>query len=121
MSEELVAATVAACEHLAGSAADGAACADAEAAEGAAEVSRLVSSMKALLYGEPHNPPPKEEALALAQRLLESDLVRHLLRSLPVLEFECRKDVVQARHAAQSQLRSSRIVPHPSRIHPASH
>mmetsp|Transcript_72473 Transcript_72473/g.120823 ORF Transcript_72473/g.120823 Transcript_72473/m.120823 type:complete len:391 (+) Transcript_72473:114-1286(+) len=58
-------------------------------------LSTHVAQMKAILYGEPDAPPKKEEALELAREVLKTDLLTLLINHLPVLEFECRKDVSQ--------------------------
>lgn len=59
------------------------------------EVSRNLSSMKLLLYGEPDQRPNPEAASELAREVWKSDVLRLLLTHLPLLDFECRKDVSQ--------------------------
>jgi len=59
------------------------------------EVSRNLLSMKLLLYGEPDQRPNPETASELAREVWKSDVLRLLLTHLPLLDFECRKDVSQ--------------------------
>ena len=59
------------------------------------ELSRNLSSMKLLLYGEPDQRPNPEAASELAREVWKSDVLRLLLTHLPLLDFECRKDVSQ--------------------------
>ena len=64
-------------------------------AKASEEVSRNLSSMKLLLYGEPEQRPNPEAASELAREVWKSDVLRLLLTHLPLLDFECRKDVSQ--------------------------
>ena len=64
-------------------------------AKASEEVSRNLSSMKLLLYGEPDQRPNPEAASELAREVWKSDVLRLLLTHLPLLDFECRKDVSQ--------------------------
>ncbi|KAL3895690.1 MAG: hypothetical protein SGPRY_013452, partial [Prymnesium sp.] len=60
-----------------------------------ADISNLFSAMKLLLYGEPDSPPNKQTALDLAREVLQTELLQDLLPQLPILDFECRKDISQ--------------------------
>ena len=64
-------------------------------AKASQEVSRSLSAMKLLLYGEPDKRPNPETAAELAREVWKSELLRLLLTHLPLLDFECRKDVSQ--------------------------
>ena len=64
-------------------------------AKASEEVSRSLSAMKLLLYGEPDKRPNPETAAELAREVWKSELLRLLLTHLPLLDFECRKDVSQ--------------------------
>jgi len=59
------------------------------------EVSQNLALMKAILYGEPDVPPNKEAGLELAREILKTEMLELLVTHLPLLEFECRKDVSQ--------------------------
>eukprot|EP00966_Prymnesium_polylepis_P015867 366564-Prymnesium_polylepis.1 len=59
------------------------------------EISRLFGTMKLILYGEPDSPPDKQVALELAREVLRTELLTHLLPQLPILDFECRKEISQ--------------------------
>jgi len=88
---ELVRATseaVAQCEQAKASGSD-------QPEKASEEVSRNLSSMKIMLYGEPDQRPNPEVATELAREVWKGDLLRRLLTNLPLLDFECRKDVSQ--------------------------
>lgn len=61
----------------------------------ARSVSGNLAAMKTLLYGTPGKPPNRGEGSALLTAILDTELLQLLLARLPVLEFECRKDVSQ--------------------------
>jgi len=94
---ELVRATREAVLHCSGAAAASSSSAEAsdEHAAKLSEISHSLAAMKATLYGEPDQPPNKEQGLELAREILKTELLLLLVTNLPMLEFECRKDVSQ--------------------------
>lgn len=97
VASDLVSAAVHAVEQLAACAAQSAAgtAASSEQQPFIEELSRLFSSMKLLLYGEPDSPPDKQVAQELACKVLQTELLYLLPPQLPILDFECRKDITQ--------------------------
>ncbi len=67
-----------------------------EAGRPSGSVSRSIAEMKQILYGTPDQPNKQApQALELAVEVLRSGLLESLLERLPLLEFECRKDLAQ--------------------------
>ncbi|CAA7039647.1 unnamed protein product [Microthlaspi erraticum] len=75
-----------------------------------AEMCRNIRDLKSILYGNSEAEPVPEACLSLTQEFFREDTLRPLIKSLPKLDLEARKDATQIVANLQKQQVGSRLV-----------
>ncbi|XP_010430700.1 PREDICTED: MO25-like protein At2g03410 [Camelina sativa] len=75
-----------------------------------AELSRNIRDLKSILYGNSEAEPVPEACLMLTQEFFREDTLRPLIKSIPKLDLETRKDATQIVANLQKQQVESRLV-----------
>ncbi|XP_006395707.2 MO25-like protein At2g03410, partial [Eutrema salsugineum] len=75
-----------------------------------AELCRNIRDLKSILYGNSEAEPVPEACLSLTQEFFREDTLRPLIKSLPKLDLEARKDATQIVANLQKQQVGSRLV-----------
>lgn len=74
------------------------------------EICRNIRDLKSILYGNSEAEPVAEACLSLTQEFFREDTLRPLIKSLPKLDLEARKDATQIVANLQKQQVGSRLV-----------